>query len=956
MNRLTRRKFLKGITAAGFAVLVFTTSARPQVGNLFSGANYGPQVLMGFPAESSVTKNWVLMGVSLSGQGTLGAAYPSLLTTDNYPINAATLTGNISLVVPHPFDLLPTDVCVAKVVNVGGAAGGDIQLSRGADAQFTGSISGTTLTVASMDSGKILIGAVLDAATIAANTVVTGFLTGIGGAGTYTVSNSQTVTSRTIFVDGFLNVTVTSGSLVGGTAFNLTLKGTNPRVEFTLPLAAEHKNITFNFVAGGTFSGCSKLVICKKSDEADATNPATPEAMIYAPYAAQYTPMKNKIQRPMGMTNPNFSNRSRASHRVAWQTGLTFSARQWVPSAWVGTISGTDTYTCSAAPSGGALVDGYLIQGQFQNDNTIVAATLDYNGTGAIPLRDGAGRPLVIGDVISGQNPTGLVSLIYDSISFGGTPCWLLTYDGLIASYPVEATVALANVCGTDYWHCFHAMYDNASCLTEANVAASQLTIGRNFLSELANELWNPGFTALGWFSSRGLGSGFPSDNNRQYLSYASLRIQQIMSTIAPAFASRGGFKPVCAHQAVILTAVKTYLFDGADLVNNKVHATQCTISIASPAVINGGGLGFMPSPGYAIVFTTTGALPTGITAGVTYYASAAGATSTTYRIAATKADAIAGINSINTAGTQSGVHTMTYTNTLYALGDHSTAPNRCTDAVVATSFAPYTVGANILQVQSDYINANGSGYNFTALLAAADAFDSGDRTTGLNYVDNDVRAGTRSDGSQPGGTLFAFAKSGGLYDFYNGVAGGYSPPKELHCYEGAPAAIIAPTTVTCTALGINTLYGCAFFTGYIIGTQLVVTLVIGGSDLGAILDGTQLVGNGVVDGTTIVSQASGTTGGVGIYNLSGGAQVVSPGPMSTGKISRMIYQYKFDTRHRLETLDWITQFKAYSQARTQAILQLGSQTANNPWGLLTGDLGSAPYQSYNAVVAADGG
>lgn len=77
-----------------------------------------------------------------------------------------------------------------------------------------------------------------------------------------------------------------------------------------------------------------------------------------------------------------------------------------------------------------------------------------------------------------------------------------------------------------------------------------------------------------------------------------------------------------------------------------------CTISIASPAVVtlNAHGL----SVDSAISFTTTGALPTGLSAGVTYYVTSV--TTNTFTISAT----LGGTN-INTSGTQSGTHTLFY-------------------------------------------------------------------------------------------------------------------------------------------------------------------------------------------------------------------------------------------------------------------------------------------------------
>lgn len=78
------------------------------------------------------------------------------------------------------------------------------------------------------------------------------------------------------------------------------------------------------------------------------------------------------------------------------------------------------------------------------------------------------------------------------------------------------------------------------------------------------------------------------------------------------------------------------------------------TITIASPAVITSNAHGLVA--GNRIYFTTTGALPSGMTAGTDYYVLATGLTANAFEIAATPAG-----TAINTTGTQSGVHTLSY-------------------------------------------------------------------------------------------------------------------------------------------------------------------------------------------------------------------------------------------------------------------------------------------------------
>jgi hypothetical protein len=67
------------------------------------------------------------------------------------------------------------------------------------NAVATGSISGTTLTIAGVPpQGNFRIGMTVTGTGVTANTVITGYGTGNGSTGTYTVNNSQTVASTSI--------------------------------------------------------------------------------------------------------------------------------------------------------------------------------------------------------------------------------------------------------------------------------------------------------------------------------------------------------------------------------------------------------------------------------------------------------------------------------------------------------------------------------------------------------------------------------------------------------------------------------------------------------------------------------------------------------------------------------------------------------------------------------------
>jgi hypothetical protein len=156
----------------------------------------------------------------------------------------------------------------------------------------------------------------------------------------------------------------------------------------------------------------------------------------------------------------------------------------------------------------------------------------------------------------------------------------------------------------------------------------------------------------------------------------------------------------------------------GATTIAAKTYALTATMTIASPCVVTATGHGL--TSGDPIQLTTSGALPTGLTAGTTYYAVVLDAN--TFNLAAT----LGGAN-INTSGTQSGTHTLrpqrptTATPSAAPASTFSrstssplrgtanglltkTAANSCGDAAVV----PFTIDSadegKVLQVSFDYL------------------------------------------------------------------------------------------------------------------------------------------------------------------------------------------------------------------------------------------------------------
>jgi hypothetical protein len=102
-----------------------------------------------------------------------------------------------------------------------------------------------------------------------------------------------------------------------------------------------------------------------------------------------------------------------------------------------------------------------------------------------------------------------------------------------------------------------------------------------------------------------------------------------------------------CGAHAATITVVDGTHFD---VQGTTQSVNNLTMSIASPAVVTKTAHGLLAS--YRIVFGTSGALPTGVTAGTSYFVLAAGLTANTFQFSLSDGGA-----PVNTSGSQSGQH-----------------------------------------------------------------------------------------------------------------------------------------------------------------------------------------------------------------------------------------------------------------------------------------------------------
>lgn len=164
-----------------------------------------------------------------------------------------------------------------------------------------------------------------------------------------------------------------------------------------------------------------------------------------------------------------------------------------------------------------------------------------------------------------------------------------------------------------------------------------------------------------------------------------------------------------------------------------------CTITIASPAVVTFNSHGLTAND--VVQFTTTGALPTGITASTNYYVISTGLTTNTFEISAT-----IGGSAINTSGTQSGTQTLVKTTpVVVGVNDTRLPPVSGTSGGIVGYTSTSTVASSVLLTQHALVIGGGAGATPTPLASLGTTTTvlhgnaSGDPTYGAVALTTDI-------------------------------------------------------------------------------------------------------------------------------------------------------------------------------------------------------------------------
>ena len=278
------------------------------------------------------------------------------LANDDFIRQLARLTHDQLNNAPHKLYLeYSNEVWNSQFYQFGEATQAGIQAYAG---QITASISGTTLTVSSIQSGQIGVGYRVLGAGVSAGTKVTALLSGNGGVGTYTVNTSQTVASQTMydaydFGDG---LTLITGSIAQNT---LTITSQNGDALLTQPTASGKYNMLlfggvtpgtvivsgsaspYTVTAPQTLSSTTMLVVTSDYG-ANRSYYGQRVANICDAFAAEYGPeFRNRVVCVMAGQGSSPSSGSQSMQCPAWALGAPCSSHGIGAFAMAPYISGT---------------------------------------------------------------------------------------------------------------------------------------------------------------------------------------------------------------------------------------------------------------------------------------------------------------------------------------------------------------------------------------------------------------------------------------------------------------------------------------------------------------------------------------------------------------------------------------------------------------------------------------
>lgn len=585
--------------------------------------------------------------------------------------------------------------------------------------------------------------------------------------------NVKFVINTAVTVQSASGASVTGGS---NSALAITSTGVDGRVVFRFnDYVGADISFYFRGSTGFIFGGTGELAMLRASDEAayDAGEYFTPE------FIAELQELNPKVIRTMGWVNSGdqnvctlagYDSRMKPAN-VSWHSA------NWISTHWVGTISGTDNKTCSAAtdtPESWTHLEQF--QGLISAGTVVTPSNTANNGSGKVRIT---------------VNSTATLS--------SGQEVWIFGVNGTTEANGIH-TITVVDSTHID----LDANYVNSWQTSGSAVVSTQkIDVGGRGAKWLANSQGVP------WYPGGGT-SGYPTTNTPSSFTYDALldrvlwssngyswsvpievqvqlanRVQCDLWVILPANASDDYVTQTVQYVADNLDAGLGATFEYDNEVWN-FRFPQTQLAFQRGLILGFPASNDRPSHGWyglrfrqimEIVTDTWGARP-----------------SLKRIMAFQNAGSVSDVQTYRAEGTDLVTSNSAYN--AWVGVSYNAAPDRPIDFCDALSPAHYYRGATM---------NNGAFYdsmptaNKTALQDALTAYNSGDTATALAWLDDDIRQGTRTDDGNPH-TLKWYRDS--AYSKWEGLAADYDHVT-VEPYEGG-LEIVPPTEAQLTTLGIT--------------------------------------------------------------------------------------------------------------------------------------------------------
>jgi hypothetical protein len=315
-------------------------------------------------------------------------------------------------------------------------------LESASPCSFTGAIAATTLTVTGI-TGQIMIGDTITGAGVTANTVITGFGTGTGGNGTYTVNNTQTVSAKAM--TGMTHGTTSLYVVANQYGTWAIPSGSISTIVTSVPTGYP---LTCTNVSGG--------IIATTAESIDLYRARVAQAQL-APAVGSLSYLKTQIAKVTGVQSRLIS--VSGTNKII--------------------VGGGDPYAVANAIFKGQF-DVANLQGSL-NHSHVWSATGSIMGA-VLTITAVASGTIAVGDIVSGSGLAVPTVIMLGGTGSGGTGTYLLNYSQSIPSESITGAASNQNVITSiiDYPDSYTILYVSPIAQS-VSIALNWSTVAPNF-------------------------------------------------------------------------------------------------------------------------------------------------------------------------------------------------------------------------------------------------------------------------------------------------------------------------------------------------------------------------------------------------------------------------------------------------------------------------------------------